>query len=91
MKFETSNLYMNPKYRPCIVKGKKALFHGWAEVSKVIPPSPMIGGHGGGVVADVFGIVEYDDGSVECLHPEYIRFSDKLFQAYLNFFLIIEV
>lgn len=44
MKFETSNLCMNPKYRPCIVKGKKALFHRWAEVRKIIPPSPMIGG-----------------------------------------------
>lgn len=30
--------------RLCQAKGVKAIFHKWAEVSEIIPPSPMTGG-----------------------------------------------
>ncbi len=63
--------------RPCLVDDKKALFHRWNEVRQVVPPSSMIGGHGGGVIAQTFGIVEYEDGSVKECYPYKIRFLDN--------------
>lgn len=68
--------------RPCYVKNQdgtirgKALFHRWEQYSKVIPPSPMIGGHQGGVNSYVMGIVEFEDGTVDTIFPEFIRFAD---------------
>jgi hypothetical protein len=63
--------------RPCIVEeDKKALFHCWSNTSKVVPPSMMIGGHIGGVIADTFGIVEFEDGTVKKVYPPHIRFLD---------------
>ena len=62
--------------RPCIVDGQKALFHRWMDISKVIPPSPLKGGHSGGTIREVFGIIERDDGSVSECYPYEIRFID---------------
>lgn len=36
----------------------------------------MIGGHPGGQIAYTMGIVEYMDGTVDRVYPEYIRFLD---------------
>ena len=63
--------------RPCEVNGRKALLHKWAGYSEIVPPSLMIGGHGGGVVACTVGIVEYEDGTVGTADPERIRFTDR--------------
>ena len=58
-----TGIQIETKLRPCYVsikKGKKekALFHGWNFVSNVVvEPSPMIGGHPGGVIAYSTGIV----------------------------------
>ena len=60
--------------RPCYVKEQKALFHTWTEESNVIPPSPLKGGHAGGVVKCAFGIVEFEDGRIEKVYPESIKF-----------------
>lgn len=61
--------------RRCIVKDKQALFHRWAEKSKIVDPSPMIGGHKGGVLKLTVGIVEYlIDGTIHECYPEEIRF-----------------
>lgn len=60
--------------RRCEVDGKAALFHRWCDISEIVPPSVMVGGHGGGVVQDTFGIVEYLDGSVARVKPERIAF-----------------
>lgn len=62
------------EYRPCIIEGKKALFHRWEEVAKVIPPSPMVGGHNGGIVKMTLGIIELEDGVVTEVYPHKIRF-----------------
>ncbi len=62
--------------RSCEVDGRKALFHKWTEVSQIIPPSPMIGGHEGGIVRSALGIVEYEDGTVGTVYPERIKFTD---------------
>ena len=42
--------------RPCKVNGKKALFHTWSNKSKIVDPSPLMGGHNGGVLKWTVGI-----------------------------------
>lgn len=68
--------------RPCIVNGRKALFHTWNEKSQVIQPSPMVGGHGGGLIKTTVGIIEYEDGIVTECYPYEIKFCDNEFQKY---------
>lgn len=58
------------------LRAKRALFHGWDGIKQVIDASPMIGGHPGGQIAYTKGIVEYMDGTVDRVYPEYIRFLD---------------
>lgn len=62
--------------RPCLVGNRKALFHTWEQFANVIAPAAMIGGHPGGQVAQVFAIVEYEDGTVSQEHASSIRFLD---------------
>lgn len=78
----------NSQYRPCLVKrdcdkgGKerkevvKALFHCWVYKFEVVPPSPMLGGHSGGVVSGVLGLVENEDGTIDQIYPSRIKFLD---------------
>lgn len=80
----------NSQYRPCLVcdkeytiKGKKvkgkvvkALFHCWVHKSEVVPPSLMMGGHSGGIVSGVLGLVEYEDGTINQVYPSRIKFLD---------------
>lgn len=65
--------------RSCKVEGEGGtfLFHCWSQVSEIVPPSVMVGGHSGGVVSDTFGIVEDGDGRVHRVRPEKIRFTDR--------------
>lgn len=72
----------NSQYRPCIANGKKALFHRWAERANIVPPSPMVGGHSGGVIKDTAAIVEYEDGTVAEVRTMNIKFADNLFAEY---------
>lgn len=44
---------------------------------QIVPPSNMIGGHGGGVVSATFGIVELEDGSVIECYPNEVKFLDR--------------
>lgn len=53
-----------------------AYFHRWYEEHSVIDPSPMIGGHPGGQISRLYGVVEFRDGRVELVHPNKIRFTD---------------
>lgn len=70
------------EYRPCYVDGKKALFHRWVDCRKIVEPSVLKGGHGGGVIARTFGIVEYADGTVAEVAPSTIRFDDDKLSDY---------
>ena len=74
----------DPKQRGRLIKDReeKALFHCWEQTSDVIGPSPMVGGHSGGVIAGVVAIVEREDGRVGRVRPEDIRFCDNKFQEY---------
>lgn len=72
---------VKPDLRPCIVKGKeKAFFHRWEQYSEIIPPSMLKGGHSGGVVSGVMGIVELQGGGVNKYFPEEIQFVDNPFE-----------
>lgn len=64
------------EYRPCIVNGKKALFHKWNEFAKVVEASPLIGGSPAGQIKYTLGMVEYEDGTVEEVLPRHIKFLD---------------
>lgn len=67
------------KLRQCIVNDKLCYFHGWNNKSDIYAPSPMIGGHPGGVVSATYGIVEFPDGTVnEFIHPKEIKFCDDI-------------
>ena len=70
--------------RPCTVDSMKALFHRWEDKSWIVPPSPMVGGHQGGVVRGVFAIVEMEDGTVREVEPEKVKFKTdaELFQRH---------
>lgn len=52
--------------RPCIVYAnggpEKGLLHGFFSTAEVVGPSLMRGGHPGGQLADVFALVEFEDG-----------------------------
>ena len=70
--------------RPCVVRKTvrsndyaNALFHIWVQESDVVAPSPMIGGHPGGTVNTVLGLVEFEDGSVKKVYPGDIVFIDS--------------
>ncbi|MDB1935121.1 MULTISPECIES: hypothetical protein [Clostridium] len=68
--------------RPCKVGDRKALFHKWSDKTRIVEPSPMIGGHQGGVLKYTVGIVEFENGQVgECL-PYEIKFIDDEIKDY---------
>lgn len=76
------NLDVGTKLRPCYVDGVKALFHRWGQHSRVVEPSPMVGGAPGGTVSYILGVVEFEDGRVKPVFPEKIRFVDNMFDEY---------
>lgn len=64
--------------RPCLVRGKKAMFHRWADSARPVVPR--------GIPEDetevhfqmwsVHGIVEFEDGIVDRVWPYEIQFVD---------------
>lgn len=70
--------------RPCIIDGMRALFHRWEDVSEVVAPSLLKGGHPGGELRATFAIVEMADGSVCRVQPQALRFTDnaKMYDLY---------
>lgn len=92
-----AGLHIEHSLRPCYVitykrdpKSKrlekdtkiKALFHCWEQMSDVVSPSPMVGGHNGGIIAGLAGIVEREDGTIGRVRPEDIQFCDHKFNEY---------
>lgn len=70
--------------RPCIVNNKKALFHTFEQYSQIISPSLLAGGNNGGTIAEVFAIVEYEDGTVSRVHVSALKFTDRKANKLLN-------
>lgn len=62
--------------RGCLVDGRPGLFHCWEHWSNLVDESPLRGGHPGGQVSQVFGIVEFDNG-VRRVDPVKIKFCDE--------------
>lgn len=69
------------EYRPCIVKGRKALFHCWEDKSQL-----HIGGKAlrtidvdvpSGYIKTTVAIIEYEDGIVTECYPYEIKFCDN--------------
>lgn len=56
---------------------KRALFHRWSEEKTVVAESCLIGGAPAGQISYTYGIVEYEDGRVDCVNPQQIIFSDR--------------
>ena len=74
------NIEINFAVRPCIVtqngEEKKALF------AKPVAADVYAGGCPEGQISIVFGIVEYEDGSVDEVRPAQIRFVDNKIKGY---------
>ena len=70
--------------RPCIANGKNALFHCWSDRAEIIEPSPLVGGHDGGVMKWTVAIVEYEDGTVGEALPKNIKFLDPPHDEYFE-------
>lgn len=62
--------------RSCIVDGRPGIFHCWEHWANVVDASPLRGGHPGGQVGRVYGIVEFSDG-VKRVDPTQIKFTDE--------------
>lgn len=62
--------------RLCKVGEEYGYFHTWEQYSVPVPESPLIGGAPAGVVAQVFGIVEFAD-CVKRVQPDKIIFCDE--------------
>lgn len=60
----------------------KVLFHCWSQESNIIRTS-LSGGHPGGIVSGIMGIVETENGRVMKIRPEHIRFVPGEFDAYI--------
>lgn len=78
----SNEIVIRAELRPCIVKDRKALFHRWSDKSEIVAPSPMVGGHNGGVIRITVGIIEYEDGVITECYPYEIRFVDTVFNEY---------
>lgn len=63
------------KLRPCKVGEELYLFHGFTQISQIVPPSLMRGGHGG-VVAGAYAILERRDGTVGLAEAQRVQFLD---------------
>ena len=68
---------MSFETRDCIVNNQLCILHCSQQWSDVITPSPMIGGHPGGQISMIYGIVEFPDGSVKRISPTNIKFYDE--------------
>ena len=63
--------------RKCIFKKEVYTFHGFYQESNVIPPSPLVGGHSGGVIAYPVAIIEDKKGKLMEVEATYIQFVEE--------------
>lgn len=64
------------EYRVCLAKGKKALFHRWADYAQI--RDAILQGTTAGQLAQTFAIVEYEDGTISECYPNQVQFCDNL-------------
>lgn len=71
------------EYRPCYVYGRKALFHRWTDVAMLSPSKALV--YGNTKEAEdiaTLAIVEFEDGTVERVFPESVRFVPGIMNEY---------
>lgn len=70
---------IEPEVRPCWVKGKRALFHRWADSARPVAPKgqPEVETDLRYQLWHVHGIVEYEDGTIDRVWPYYIQFAEN--------------
>lgn len=73
-----AGINMNVEFttRFCEVKSELGYFHLWEQWSNVVDASPLRGGHPGGQIGQVYGIVGFRDG-VRRVDPSSIKFCDE--------------
>lgn len=73
-----TNIIPNFSYRPCIVGNRQASFHKWIDAVEATTNS---------IVTYTMGLIEFEDGTVERVNIEDIRFVDTyMFQADMEYF-----
>ena len=75
-KYEGIKVKLDSLLRPCIVEGRKALFHRMYTRYQIVAPSPMVGGPPGGQISFTLAVVEFEDGSVREVHASMVKFLD---------------
>ena len=70
------------KLRPCLVKGKKHLFHCWDHRAWTVGESALMGGPSGGQCSLVMAVVEDEYGQVHEVYPRDVRFLDDRIKEY---------
>lgn len=71
-----NDIAVKHELRLCKVGDELGCFHTWEQWANVVDASPMVGGHPGGQVSYVMGIVEFDNG-VRRVDPVKIKFCDE--------------
>lgn len=71
------NINIGSELRPCFVDYREALFHRWAECDGC-----LVSGEDCESIRAIKGIVEYEDGHVDMVDPDEIRFIDDKFKNY---------
>lgn len=54
-------------------KGKKIKLHGIFQKAEVLPPSMLVGGHGGGQLALPIAVIEFENGDFAQVFPHEIK------------------
>ena len=70
------------KLRPCLVKGKRHLFHCWDHRAWTVGESALRGGPSGGQCSMVLAVVEDEYGQVHEVYPRDVRFLDDRIKEY---------
>lgn len=66
--------FIKQELRPCLVNGKKALFHIWEQRQETLLS--------GAEIKTVFGIIEDEKGQVVRVNPTSIQFLDNKIREY---------
>ena len=77
MKYRDPQITVEWATRLCEVNGEFGYFHTWEQWSNVIDASPLRGGHPGGQISLVYGLVEFTDG-IRRVDPVHIKFCDEI-------------
>lgn len=77
-----AGLKMIVELRPCLIKGKKHLFHCWDHRAWTVGESALRGGPAGGQCSMVLAVVEDEYGQVHEVYPRDVRFLDDRIKEY---------